>query len=246
MSEPAGPHDGLRRAAAHIFVADLDAPEPEEEDLHHLIRVLRLRDGEVVGLSDGRGGWRLAALAVGDSRRPERARIHPTGGIGQDPAPDPAVAVGLALPKGDRADWAVQKLTEIGVDAIVVLDAERSVVRWPGDRVAKGLARLTRIARQAAGQARRTRLPELSGPLPVAAFATATTAVAEPGAPAGPTLDRPTVLVGPEGGWGESEVPSEMVRVGLGPAVLRTETAALSAAVFLVGLRSGAVGPMPR
>ena len=225
-------------------MADLDAPEPHEEDLHHLVRVLRLRDGEVVGLSDGQGGWRLARLSVGPAR--QKANLEVTGELVRDPRPAPLITIGLALPKGERADWAVQKLTELGVDAIVVLDARRSVVRWEGDRAEKGLARLSRIARQAAAQSRRTRLPALSGPLPVAGFPTATTAAAEPGSALGPDLERPTVLVGPEGGWAESEVPSEMARIGLGPGVLRTETAALAAAVLLVGLRSGLTTAMPR
>ena len=153
------------------------------------------------------------------------------------------ITVGIALPKGDRADWAVQKLTELGVDAIAVLETERSVVRWAGERAEKGLVRLSRVARQAASQARRTRLPTISGPLRVAGFPSATTAAAEPGAQAGPALERPTVLIGPEGGWGESDLPSEMARVALGPGILRTETAALAAASLLIGLRSGLIGP---
>jgi 16S rRNA (uracil1498-N3)-methyltransferase len=225
-------------------VADLGLPQPEDDDLHHLVRVLRLRDGEIVGMSDGRGAWRLGRLVHGVGRRD--ATVEPVGEVGHDPEPSPPVTVGLALPKGDRADWAVQKLTELGVDNIVVLDAERSVVRWEGDRAEKGLARLSRVARQAAGQSRRTRLPSISGPLGVAGFPVATTTAAEPGATAGPTLSRPTVLVGPEGGWGESELPSEMARVALGPGVLRTETAALAAVALLVGLRSRLIGPMPR
>jgi 16S rRNA (uracil1498-N3)-methyltransferase len=238
-----GPHGGLRDAAAHLFVADLERPQPDAEDLHHLLRVLRLRDGEAVGLSDGQGAWRLGRLVLGAGR--SDADLEVVGPVQVDPLPTPTITVGLALPKGDRAEWAVQKLTELGVDAIAVLDTERSVVRWEGDRAETGLARLSRVARQAAAQSRRTRLPTISGPLRVADFATATTAAAEPGAPAGPSLRQPTVLVGPEGGWGESELPSEMARVALGPGVLRTETACLAAANLLVGLRSGLIGPIP-
>ena len=229
----------MRGAAAHLFVADLERPEPEEEDLHHLVRVLRLRDGEVVGLSDGAGSWRLGRMVLGAGRG--EASLEPAGAVQRDPAPAPSITVALALPKGDRADWAVQKLTELGVDTIAVLDTERSVVRWEGDRAQKGRARLVRVARQAASQSRRTRLPAISGPLRVADFAAATTAAADPGVLAGPSLDRPTVLIGPEGGWGESELPIAMARVALGPGILRTETAALAAASLLVGLRSGLV-----
>ena len=221
-----------------MFVADLDSPELDEDDLHHLLRVLRLRDGETVGLSDGDGAWRLGRLSRGSA---PGASVEAVGEVQHDPPPTPRLTIGLALPKGERAEWAVQKLTELGVDGIAVLETERSVVRWAGDRADKGLARLSRVARQAAAQSRRTRLPHLMGPLSVADFPVATTAVAEPGATVGPGLERPAVLVGPEGGWSESELPSEMVRVGLGPGVLRTETAAVAAAALLVGLRAGLI-----
>ena len=55
----------LRRSAAHAFVGSLAAPTLDEADLHHLVRVLRLRDGEVVSVSDGHGAWRLCRLSAG-------------------------------------------------------------------------------------------------------------------------------------------------------------------------------------
>ncbi|MCU1346901.1 MAG: methyltransferase, RsmE family, partial [Acidimicrobiia bacterium] len=141
--------------------------------------------------------------------------------------------------KGDRPEWLVQKLTEIGVDRIVPLVAARSVVRWDGDRATSALERLRRVAREAAMQSRRPRLPVVEAPVPFA------TAVAWPGAcvtsPEGsaPSLTHPVVLVGPEGGWTDEELAAAGAQTTLGQQVLRSETAALVAASLLTGLRSG-------
>ena len=165
------------------------------------------------------------------------------GDVERTPRPDPPVTVAFAVVKGQRPEWAVQKLTEIGVDRIVPLVAARSVVRWPPGESGGQLARLRRVAREAAMQSRRVWLPVVDG---VTSFADV---AAEPGAtlahPGGlpPSLRRPVVLVGPEGGWDGAELDAGVPLVGLGPSVLRTETAAVVAAAFLCGMRSGTVDP---
>lgn len=244
-----------RSAAAHVFVADLFSPALGEDDAQHLLRVLRLRPGEVVGTSDGRGGWRACRLG-GDGRL--EADGDP---VFEDP-PRPSVTVGFAVPKGDRADWAVQKLTEVGVERIVPLLTELGVVRPEGDRAGRRAARWTAIARSAAMQSRRLWLPEVAAPRtlaevlggcppdqrcagPRAPLRWGSVALAEPGGPA-PTLEHPTVLVGPEGGWGGAEREAAPATVGLGTTVLRTETAAVVAGTLLVALRSGLVSPAGR
>jgi 16S rRNA (uracil1498-N3)-methyltransferase len=165
----------------------------------------------------------------------------------RDARPHPQVTVAFAPVKGDRPEWAVQKLTEIGVDRIVPLVAARSVVRWTagGGQV----DRWRRVAREAAMQSRRTWLPVVDDVTGLASLL-----VDEPGAalahPGGrpPSLDRPLVLVGPEGGWDEAELAaaasddSGTSLVGLGPHVLRTETAAVVAGALLCALRAGTVG----
>ena len=88
-----------------------------------------------------------------------------------EPAADPPVTVAFAPPKGDRPEWAVQKLTELGVDRIVPLVAARSVVRWTGDRAAAPVERLRRVAREAAMQSRRAWLPVVEEPSSFAAVA---------------------------------------------------------------------------
>jgi 16S rRNA (uracil1498-N3)-methyltransferase len=224
----------VRQVAAHAFVVDLDAPQLSDDDRHHLERVLRLRPGEDLTVSDGAGRWRLCRYADG---------LDPAGDIVTEARPSPPVTVGVALTKGERLDWAVQKLTELGVDRIVPFGAARSVVRWDGDRAGHHVGRLRRIARQAAMQSRRTWLPavdDLCSFAEVAALPGA--ALAESGGDP-PSLERPSVLVGPEGGWGSEEAAAGLPRVGLGPTVLRVETAAVAAGTLLCGLREGLVGP---
>jgi 16S rRNA (uracil1498-N3)-methyltransferase len=224
----------VRSSSAHVFVADLDAPEPDPEDRHHLGRVLRLRPGEPVSVSDGRGGWRMCAWA-GDGR------LDPVGEVGHEPRPSPALTVAFAPAKGDRPEWVVQKLTEAGVDCIVPLATARAVVRWEGERAGRAVERLRRVAREAAMQSRRTWLPDVSA---MALFAEMAgrpeAALAEPGG-GPPSLERPTLLVGPEGGWDPGELAVDLPRVELGPTVLRAETAAVAAGVLLAALRAGLV-----
>jgi 16S rRNA (uracil1498-N3)-methyltransferase len=225
-----------RRAAAHALVADVSSPELSGADRHHLLTVLRVRSGESVSVTDGRGGWRLCSLGPDGS-------LAPAGAVVEVPAPRIPITVAFTPVKGDRPEWAVQKLTELGVDRIVVLATERSVVRWDGDRAERQLQRLREVARQALMQSRQLWLPEVVGVVP---FATAAAwpgvALAEPGGPP-PGLDRPIVLVGPEGGWSPAESVTDVPRVGLGPAVLRAESAAVVAGVYLTGLRAGLVAP---
>ncbi len=171
--------------------------------------------------------------------------MEPDGDVAEARPPAPPVTVGLAPVKGQRPEWAVQKLTELGVDEVLLLIAERSVVRWEGEKAAATRARLEKVAREAAMQSRRCTLPRIDVGVRLAALADRPgVALAHPGGPA-PTLDRPCVLVGPEGGWSEAEVARAPGFVGLGATILRAETAAVVAGSLLVALRSGLVAPAP-
>lgn len=213
----------------HLFVADLYRPQLDPADRHHVGRVLRRRAGDPVVLCDGAGRWRAGRLEAGGA-------VVPDGEVVTVGRPVPSITVGLAVVKGQRPDWAVQKLTEIGVDTIWPFHAGRSVVRWEGERTQRHHQRLARIAREAAMQSRRLWLPEVR---PVSPFAEAGTgegvALADRGGDP-PTLTTPTVLVGPEGGWTDDERDGRPT-VALGAGVLRTETAAVAAGVLLVALR---------
>ena len=219
-----------------VFVDDVEHPALRDGDRHHLERVLRVRTGQPITVSDGNGSWRDCSFG---------SVIVPLGDPVSIVQPHPALTVAFAIPKGDRAEWAVQKLTEIGVDHIVVLHAERSVVRWDADREERHLERLRRVAREAAMQSRRRWLPQVSGPLSVAqAAASGPAARCETGGQA-PSLEHPVLLVGPEGGWSDRERAEVRHAVALGPNVLRVETAALCAGALLAALRSGLVRQTP-
>ncbi len=220
----------LRASAAHVFVDSLESLSLSTDDAHHLFRVLRLRDGESVTVSDGRGGWRSTTVADGG--------LHSVGDVVVEPAGS-ELTIATAIPKGDRLEWMVQKLTELGVSEIVFMHCERSVVRWKDDRAGKHLERLARVAREAASQSRRVWLPRLSGPVEVATAAGVPGAVvADPDGEVATALtdDRPqVVLIGPEGGFTEAERGLCRRSVSLGRNILRVETAAVSAAVLFDG-----------
>ena len=246
MSDPATPQDALRQAAALVYVEDLDREPIEVPDMHHLVNVLRLRDGERVAAADGEGSFRLCRLMLpaGAGRRSSSAATLSPLSATQHEAPlAPRLTVGFGMPKGDRAEWAVQKLTELGVDRIVPLLTERTVVRLSEtERRARG-DRLRKIAREAGAQSRRPRLPEVADPLPFATFAASlggSARLAEPGG-AGELAGCDTILVGPEGGWSATELGCGVGTLGLGNGVLRAETAAVVAGALLAGLRSGLV-----
>ena len=216
-----------------VFVDDLTAPELSADDRHHVERVLRVKPGAALTVSDGRGGWRLCRFGP---------TLEPTTEVAVDPSPEPALTVGFALVKGERPEWIVQKLTEAGVDVIQPFAAARSVVRWDARKAEANATRLAKVAREASMQCRRTRLPEVR---PMVPFAEATTGtdVALADMAGGPlSLATPTVLVGPEGGWTDEERAGHEL-VGLAGPVLRAETAAIAAGVLLGALRAGLVAP---
>jgi 16S rRNA (uracil1498-N3)-methyltransferase len=241
---------GVRAAAsAQVFVDDVAQPQLSSDGAHHLARVLRLRDGEEVIVSDGAGHWartRWAGAGDGGALEPLRD-VQGVGGDGSvqfDQPATPALTVAFAPTKGERPEWVVQKLTELGIDRIVPLQSERSVVRWDGTRGAGTVERLRRVAREAAGQCRRVWLPEVAD---VVRFAD----LAGLGGPGQVVLaqlsgDRPStaqrvVAVGPEGGWSGDELESGLPTVGFGLSVLRAETAAVTAGALMVSLRTGTV-----
>jgi 16S rRNA (uracil1498-N3)-methyltransferase len=214
----------LRGSAAHVFVESLSDPQLSDDDEHHLRRVLRMRDSDVVTIGDGAGRWITARLA-GDGLVVESEPV-------MDPAPPPTKVVS-AIPKGDRPEWMVQKLTEIGVMSIGFMDCARSVVRWDESRARRQLGRMRRVAREAAMQSRRLWLPQLCDVVPFdEAIDSINCAIADPdGDEIGPGVD--TVLIGPEGGFTDRELERAARRVTLSPNVLRVETAALAAAFLL-------------
>lgn len=235
MTTPAA----LRTSAAHVFVQSLEQPVLDDVDLHHLRRVLRVRDSDVVSASDGAGRWRTCRLR-GDV-------LAADGPIVAEEA-TAAVTIATAIPKGERAEWMVQKLTELGVGRVLLVDFARSVVRWDGERAATQLARLRRISREAAMQSRQVVLPRIEGTVPfatVVAGGASGVVLAEPG---GEPLHSPwhTIVIGPEGGFTADELGCGAPAVVLSAHVLRIETAAVAAAVLAELTRSRDASPASR
>ncbi|SCL17407.1 16S rRNA (uracil1498-N3)-methyltransferase [Micromonospora nigra] len=215
----------------------LDGPEG-----HHAATVQRLRVGEELLLTDGRGGTATAVVtAVGRGTLDLDVTSR-----GYADAANPRLVVVQGIAKGDRGDLAVQAMTEVGVDEIVPWAASRCVVQWRGDRGGRARQKWVATAREAAKQARRPWLPVVAGS-PDESTATVARRVA--GAAAAYVLhedatDRLTtadlpdsgevvLVVGPEGGITDAEVGvlagAGARPVRLGPSVLRTSTAGVAA-----------------
>lgn len=225
-----------RGAKAHVFVGDVDNPTLEPDDHHHLAKALRIRKGESVTASDGRGYWRECLFEDGPS-------LRPVGDVAFEPAATPRITIGFALTKSDKPEWAVQKLTEAGVDVIVPFAAARSVVKWEPDKAARNHERLVKVAREAAMQCRRVWVPEVRVPQ---TFAEAVAGVGGDVALADPdgeplSLAKTCVFVGPEGGWSAEEIGVSAAKVSYSANVLRAETATVAAGLLLCALRSGFV-----
>jgi 16S rRNA (uracil1498-N3)-methyltransferase len=217
----------------------------EGDEAHHAVAVRRLRAGEPVVLTDGLGTSVLAEVAT-TGKRVFDAVVRSVSSV---PAPDPAVTVVQALPKGDRGELAVEVLTEIGVATVVPWAASRSIAVWKGERATKSLARWRSTAREAAKQARRPWFPEVAGlastadvvdlvgraDLAVVLHEEATLPLASLAVPLTGTV---LVVVGPEGGLTDDEVAAfEAARarvVRLGSEVLRTSTAGVAAVAALL------------
>jgi len=213
-----------RRVAAlgQFHVDDVERPALDKDTDHHLRRVLRAQDGEEIVVTNGRGSWALA-------------RVHPNGlelesDVHLDPAPS-ETTIYLTPLKGDRSEWAVAKATEVGITRVVPLIAERMVVKFKGEAREKILSRWRRVAAEATGQSRRTYDVIIDEPVKVADVP-ASVAVAD-FTGSGNWGDLQSVAVGPEGGWARDEWDTSRRHVGLGPSVLRAETAGIVAASLL-------------
>ncbi|MFG3099288.1 16S rRNA (uracil(1498)-N(3))-methyltransferase [Streptomyces sp. NPDC048182] len=240
---------------APVFVVDSLAPEDvkggeyalDGPEGRHAVSVKRLRAGEAVVLTDGRGHWAEGAVRGAEGK--DRLLVTGLDTVHEEPVARPRLTVVQALPKGDRGELAVETMTEVGVDAIVPWQAARCVTQWRGDRGLKALGKWRATAREAGKQSRRTRFPEVAdaatGKQVAALLAGADFAAVlhesgeEPLATAELPVDGDIVLVvGPEGGVSPEEL-ALFAEAGarpyrLGPSVLRTSTAGTAAAAALL------------
>lgn len=218
-----------------------------EEARHAAVR--RLAAGAALLLTDGAGA--AARVEVVEATKTSLSARVVEAWTAEPPRP--RLSVVQAIPKGERADLAVEALTEVGADRIVAWQASRCVAVWRGERATKSLARWRTTAREAAKQARRLHWPEVEGPATLADVAALVRATASGGGRAVvlhesarlPLAELPVpldgdvlVVVGPEGGLTEEEV-SALADAGasvvrLGDTVLRTSTAGLAACAALL------------
>lgn len=226
-------------------------------EAHHMTRVLRLGPGDIITLLDGQGSAYRCRI---ESRQGDEVscRVLEKQRAGGEPPLRVVLVQGLA--KGDKMDMVIQKGTELGAAAFVPVICKRSVVRLDGAKGAARQERWQRIAAGAARQCRRALVPDVHQPL---AWAAALQAI-PPGAlvllpweeSSGQGLKQVLqsilapppevyIIIGPEGGLERAEVEEARRRgavpVGLGPRILRTETAGL-AAITMVLYRWGDLG----
>ncbi|WP_154767895.1 16S rRNA (uracil(1498)-N(3))-methyltransferase [Nakamurella alba] len=224
-----------------FFLADpLPAPGPGHlggAEGRHAATVRRMRAGERLVLTDGRGTW-AAAEVRGVSGQGVDLLV---GAHRTTAAPTVRVTLVQALPKGERSDLVVDLATEAGVDALVPWAAQRCVARWVGDKAVKGAEKWRTVAREAAKQSRRTFVPTVAAPVGSAAVAELIRAadlalvLHEAATHSLPAVELPAagelvLIVGPEGGISPEELElftaEGAVATRLGPEVLRTSTAA--------------------
>ena len=214
-------------------------------EAHHLRNVLRAEPGRVVELMDGFGRvWR----AVVDECSEGRVDLSKVELLESNLA---VARLGLiqSLCKGDKLEWILEKCTEIGIDDIYLLEAARSVVRIPRERLDSKMNRWQKIILAAAKQSRRSTLPVLHPPSSLSLLCRdlppglrILLSENERGTSLRSMLRTTTwqqavFCIGPEGGWTEAE-HQELVGLGFQPAslgsqILRTETAALVVAAIL-------------
>jgi len=208
------------------------------ESAQHLTRVLRVEKGQTFEITDNNRVW----LATVESARRDLVRFDVAEELDAGP-PAPDVTLYLALIKFDRFEWAVEKATELGVTRIVPVATVRSE-RGLFEGGQKRVERWRRIAHEASEQSRRLRVPEIDAPAKMsAAIGDSSThrlwCDERPGAPPLSSAFHPlpggstALLIGPEGGWTDSERDQFSAAgwqgVSLGPLVLRAETAVCAA-----------------
>ena len=232
--------------AATLFYTELipDAGETavvEGDEGFHAATVRRIRPGEALVLSDGAGTVADCVVLTVD-KRTLTARVEQRRWVAP---PSPSVTIVQAIPKSERSELAIEIATEAGADEFVAWQATRCMARWDGERAEKGLRRWRAVARSAARQSRRARIPAVTGPVSTDAVCAYIRERVEAGAAAvvlhessdRPLRDAPLaaagaiiLVVGPEGGLTDAEIDalagSGAVAVRLGPTVLRTSTAA--------------------
>ena len=209
-------------------------------DAHHIARALRMAVGDEIDICDAEG--REYSCRLSYIRDDECIAEILSSGISEREMPV-SVTLYMAMPKGDKLETVVQKAVELGAASIVAFESERCIKRPAPEKAAKLVERLSRIAREAAKQCGRARIPEVRGIIGFSDMLSELSAYElslfcyEGGGtvPVRGVLEKSSdvgkicTIVGSEGGFSEGEaeriVSAGAVAVGLGPRILRCETA---------------------
>jgi 16S rRNA (uracil1498-N3)-methyltransferase len=209
---------------------------------HHIARALRMSEGDKVRLFNGEGGEFLATLSEVGKKSVQVSTFDHQPLELETPL---RIELGIAISRGDRMDWVIQKATELGVASIAPLTSERTEVKLKGDRAHKKLQHWRQITISACEQCGRNRLPVLH---PLASLESWIGGVEaerkfvlhhrDTGAEkSSATPSDVAVLIGPEGGLSLGEISAAgsfgFEALTLGPRILRTETAPLAALAIL-------------
>jgi 16S rRNA (uracil1498-N3)-methyltransferase len=206
---------------------------------HHVLRVLRLREGDALTLFDGSGGeWDGVLLS--------RSQVELKSWRDVERESPLRITLVQGVSSGERMDLTVQKAVELGVAAIQPVLTRKSVVRLEGSRADARVDHWRRIAVAACEQCGRNRVPEIRPLLSLESYQPADAGLRLLLSPGGKSLrqfadEQATLAAGPEAGFApEEEAALEgagFTKVAHGPRILRTETAALAALAALNALR---------
>lgn len=216
--------------------------ELEPGPSQHVARAMRMRPGDALTVFNGRGGEYPAKIsAVG--RKSVTLELDEISDM--DVESPLAIHLGIAISRGDRMDWVIQKATELGVRSVSPLFTDRTEVKLKGDRADKKERHWQQVAISACEQCGRNQIPLINAPQLLAHWLDKTETdlklVLHHRAPVVGDRDRPpasiALLIGPEGGLSNAEIAlSENAgyqSLKLGPRVMRTETAPLAAIAIL-------------
>ncbi|MFS0644147.1 16S rRNA (uracil(1498)-N(3))-methyltransferase [Siminovitchia sp. 179-K 8D1 HS] len=215
---------------------------------HHIANVMRMKPGNEIWVVFNDG---LAAKATIISLEDQAVKVRIMEWEERTTELPVHVTVASGLPKGDKWEWVIQKGTELGASQFVPFKAARSVVKWDEKKSARKLARWKKIAMEAAEQSHRQVVPDVLSPMTFEQILALSDNLSrkivahEEAAKQGEQSnlanmlagvkkgEKIIILFGPEGGWEEKEVElltsNGFISCGLGPRILRTETAPLYA-----------------
>lgn len=218
----------------------------EGEDYKHIVRVMRMTEGDrVIAVLDQHTVYEAEIVKIEETQ----LSLKQVSKIEHHSELPVNVTIAHGLPKGDKLDYVIQKATELGMTSLKPFSAERSIVKWDQKKGKKKAERWNKIAKEAAEQSHRSVIPAVEEPVTLKQLRSsfhefdAIMMAYEEDAKSGEATNfyqflnqlesnaKVLVIIGPEGGFSENEVNvfthAGAVSCGLGPRILRTETAPL-------------------